>query len=215
MPEKDWIIFDAMGVIFEVGDDTNELLVPYIQRQNAAISTIAIQQEYLKASLGQISSATFWEHLGCIQNYPGIEKDYLDTCLHLDPDFAAIAEKLSMNYSLAMLSNDVKEWADYLRAKFDLNRHFNTVIISGDVGCRKPDSAIYHILLETIQTSAKSCVFIDDRGENLSQASELGFYTIRFVRDPSTCDFSADATVESFSDLSAVVAAIFRKGGST
>ena len=29
-----WILFDAMGVIFKVGDDTNDLLVPYVQKIN-------------------------------------------------------------------------------------------------------------------------------------------------------------------------------------
>lgn len=34
---KKWIVFDAMGVIFKVGDDTNELLVPYIKKLNKGI----------------------------------------------------------------------------------------------------------------------------------------------------------------------------------
>ncbi len=28
-----WIIFDAMGVVLGVGDDTNELLVPFVQER--------------------------------------------------------------------------------------------------------------------------------------------------------------------------------------
>jgi len=38
-----WIIFDAMGVIFEVGDDTNELLVPFVQERNREITREAIK----------------------------------------------------------------------------------------------------------------------------------------------------------------------------
>lgn len=40
-----WIIFDAMGVIFEVGDDTNDLLVPYIQNKNNMISAETKHEE--------------------------------------------------------------------------------------------------------------------------------------------------------------------------
>lgn len=33
-----WVILDLMGVIFKVGDDTNDLLVPYILKMNDMIS---------------------------------------------------------------------------------------------------------------------------------------------------------------------------------
>jgi len=52
-----WIIFDVMGVIFEVGDDTNDLLVPYIQKRKDMISTEKINEMYTKASLGKILSS--------------------------------------------------------------------------------------------------------------------------------------------------------------
>ena len=29
-----WVIFDAMGVIFEVADDVSDLLVPYLRSKN-------------------------------------------------------------------------------------------------------------------------------------------------------------------------------------
>ena len=32
MAEK-WIIFDAMGVIFEVANDVNDLLIPFLQKK--------------------------------------------------------------------------------------------------------------------------------------------------------------------------------------
>ena len=109
-----WIIFDAMGVIFEVGDDTNDLLVPYIQKRNDLISAEIINEMYLKASLGEISSFDFWKELGFYSEYPEIEREYLDTCLTIDPDFIETARTLLKKYYLAILSNDVKEWSTYL-----------------------------------------------------------------------------------------------------
>lgn len=116
-----WIILDVMGVIFEVGDDTNDLLVPYIQKISDTVSAEKINKMYLKASLGEISSFDFWNELGFGSEYPKIERDYLDTCLRIDPEFVEVTNTLTQNYSLAILSNDVKEWSNYLRAKFDLN----------------------------------------------------------------------------------------------
>jgi putative hydrolase of the HAD superfamily len=196
-----WIIFDAMGVIFEVGDDTNDLLVPYIQKRNHMISAEKINEMYLKASLGKISSFDFWKELGFYSEYPEIEREYLDTCLIIDPDFLETARTLVKHYNLAILSNDVKEWSNYLRAKFDLNSLFKIVIISGEVGYRKPDKRIFNILLDRIKSSPSNCVFLDDREKNLLQASEMGIKTIRFYREESNDYFSADFEISSFVEL--------------
>ncbi len=61
--------FDVMGVIFEVGDDTNDLLVPYIQKIDSEISKEKINEVYIKASLGKISSRQFWCELGFVNGY--------------------------------------------------------------------------------------------------------------------------------------------------
>jgi len=193
-----WVILDVMGVIFEVGDDTNDLLVPYIQKRNDMISAEKINEMYLKASLGEISSFDFWNELGFGNKFPEIERDYLDTYLRIDSEFAEIAKTLSKNYSLAILSNDVKEWSNYLRTKFNLSRLFKIIIISGEVGYRKPDKRIYNLLLDRIQSPPSDCVFVDDRSKNLRPASEIGIKTIRFVREESNNDISADFEISSF-----------------
>jgi putative hydrolase of the HAD superfamily len=209
MPIK-WVILDVMGVIFEVGDDTNDLLVPYIQKRNDMISTEKINKMYSKASLGEISSFDFWNELGFDSEYPEIEREYLDTCLRIDPKFLGIAKKLVKFYSLAILSNDVKEWSNYLRAKFDLNGLFKIIIISGEVGYRKPDKRIYNILSDRIQSPISRCVFVDDSSKNLRPASEIGIKTIRFVRRESNDDFSADFEISGFTELPQAIERVFK-----
>ena len=73
----DVIVFDAMGVIFEEGDDTNNLLIPFIERECAYTDRPTIHHLYMEASLGHISSKEFWEQVG--GDYPAIERRYLDT----------------------------------------------------------------------------------------------------------------------------------------
>jgi putative hydrolase of the HAD superfamily len=200
-----WIIFDMMGVIFEVGDDTNDLLVPFIQKKNPNISKEKINQQYFQASLGEISSSVLWQELGLAKEYPEIERNYLDTCLTIDLEFISVAGKLAKQYSLAILSNDIKEWSWYLRDKFDLNRLARVIIISGEVGYRKPEKRIYEILIEAIQSPASSCIFIDDQAKNLQPAAELGFKTIRFAREASTHPFSPDFEIKSFLELPKII----------
>lgn len=211
--EKDmgtqWIILDMMGVIFEVGDDVNDLLIPYVQKRNRAISAQEIYEMYLSASLGEISSFDFWNELGFSTKYPEIERDYLNSCLRIDPEFKGVAEKLTKDYSLAVLSNDMKEWSDYLRAKFELNELFKAIIISGEVGCRKPDKRIYNILLARIQAPPADCVLIDDSLKNLRSASEIGIKTIKFTREESSDTFSPDFQISCFAELPQAVKKVF------
>ncbi len=204
-----WVIFDMIGVIFEAADDVNDLLVPYILRTDASATSKRINELYRKASLGKISSCDFWTKLGFETKYPKIERDYLDSCLRLDPDFMNIAGSLKESYSLAVLSNDVKEWSSYLRNKFDLNELFKVVIISGEVGFRKPDREIYVLLLDRIHGSPSSCVLIDDRSKNLSAASQLGMKTIKFLRECVADDSPDGFEITNFSQLPKILDRVF------
>lgn len=200
---KRWIIFDMMGVIFTVGDDTNDLLVPFVQKANCNITAEVINQFYKEASLGNITSKQFWKNVGLSTEniLHNIEKEYLDSCLTLDPMFIEVATRLGERYNLAILSNDVSEWSSYLREKFQIDHLIKTAVISGDVHCRKPAMDIYTRTLESIDVSAKDCVFIDDRDKNLVPAMKLGMKVIRFFREDSTCAIENIMTVSSFRDL--------------
>lgn len=154
--DKKCVIFDAMGVIFTVGDDTNDLLVPFIRQYNRDITIEEINKYYMSASKGEITSKEFWENVGLNIEYSGknIEKEYLDTCLTLDKEFIEIAKSLKKEYNIAILSNDVKEWSEYLRVKHRLNDIVDYSIISGEVGIRKADKKIYEIALNKIGIEA-------------------------------------------------------------
>jgi len=112
------IIFDVMGVIFTVGDDTNELLVPFVKKMNNNIPEGEILNHYLSASLGEINAREFWLKVGCDKgDIDNIQKMYLDNYFTLDTEFLDCLNTLKKNYSIALLSNDVAEWSTYLRNK--------------------------------------------------------------------------------------------------
>ncbi len=196
-----YIVFDVMGVVFEKADDTRDLLVPYVRERNEAMTQQSIVDLYIETSLGRIPSRGFWKQCGLGSEYPDVERDYLDSCLKLDPDFTGVAEQLLKEYSLALLSNDVAEWNRYLRQKYDLNRLFDFTVISGDVGYRKPDPNIYRIMLERAGCAAADCLFIDDMDKNLEAASRLGIVTCRFERQDLGRDFAPDYHISGFKEL--------------
>ena len=205
----EWLLIDAMGVIFIEGRDLYELLIPFVKNRKPLLSDKLIQRTYLEASMGKITSQDVWIRLGFETEYPGIEKEYLDSCLTIDPDFFDIAKELKKTYSIALISNDVKEWSLYLRDKFGLNQFFDIIIISGEVGIRKPDISIFNLLLSKIKALPGQCIFVDDNLNNLRTASELGIKTIRFVRAKTKTSFCSEFEISSFNELKHVIESFF------
>jgi HAD superfamily hydrolase (TIGR01509 family) len=70
----------------------------------------------------------------------------------------------------ALLSNS---WGnDYDRS--DWHEMFDAVVISGEVGMRKPEPEIFELILHRIGLPADECVFIDDMAHNIVAAQQAG-----------------------------------------
>jgi FMN phosphatase YigB (HAD superfamily) len=205
MPE--WIVFDAMGVIFPEPDDILGLLIPFLKAKNPEVSDDAVNEAYRKASLGLMDAGTFWSKIGFGALYPEIEGEYLDSSFLPDPGFKPLAKRLAKSFKIGLLSNDVGEWSRRLRAKFGLESLFSAIVISGDVGYRKPDPKIFEIFLEKSGTGANACVFIDDRLRNLASAKGLGMRTVLFDKAlPDASGYVADAAAKGFNELGRILA---------
>lgn len=66
-----------------------------------------------------------------------------------------------------------------------LERLFDILVISGELGVRKPDAGIYETAIERMGLPAEQLVFVDDLPGNLKPARALGIHTI-LHRDTAT-----------------------------
>jgi putative hydrolase of the HAD superfamily len=83
-------------------------------------------------------------------------------------------------YRMAMLTNNVREWEPLWRTMLPVDEIFETVIDSGFVGCRKPESRIYELTLERIEQPAGTCLFVDDILVNIEGARKAGLRAVHF-----------------------------------
>jgi HAD superfamily hydrolase (TIGR01509 family) len=196
-----WIIMGMHGVVLNVPSKDDELLVSFIHSINDTVPREQIIAAHQQACYGMMSSFDFWREMSLKNLYPQVEQDYLEMCGHLNDGFTDFATALSQYASLAILSNDVKEWAQHFRKKFNLEQYFKAMVFSGDVGCYKPEPAIYQVILEKLEVDPANCVFVDAHLEHLKTAAQLGFRTVRFGRDRSPADFRYDCEAPDFPSL--------------
>ncbi|HEX3357237.1 MAG TPA: HAD-IA family hydrolase [Tepidisphaeraceae bacterium] len=171
------LVLDAMGVIYQSGDDVAELLCPFVHENGGSADDRQIESLYRDASLGRISANQFWHDVGLS---PDLEDAYL-LRHRLTPGLHQFLKDVRPYISsIWCLSNDVSRWSRKLRRQFALEQDINGFVISGDVGTRKPDEAIYLQLL--LQTGAKpeDIILVDDRPANLNAAERLGLQAILF-----------------------------------
>jgi len=64
---------------------------------------------------------------------------------------------------------------------YDLEDNFDAVVISDQVGLRKPDPAIYLRTATSMGLPANECIFVDDTAANLPAAAELGMAVVHFA----------------------------------
>jgi putative hydrolase of the HAD superfamily len=101
----------------------------------------------------------------------------------LDPNPAMIElmrELKAEGYQMAMLTNNVREWEPLWRSMLPVDEIFETVVDSGFVGCRKPESRIYELTLERIARPAEACLFVDDVLVNCEGAHKAGLRAVHF-----------------------------------
>ena len=87
------------------------------------------------------------------------------------PDMAGLVHRAHRaGIRTALLSNS---WGDqYMRQGWD--DLFDVVVISGEVGMRKPEPEIFEFTLEKLGLRADQCVFVDDHARNIAAAASLG-----------------------------------------
>jgi putative hydrolase of the HAD superfamily len=89
-------------------------------------------------------------------------------------------ELKASGYRMAMLTNNVREWEPLWRTMLPVDEIFETVVDSGFVGCRKPESRIYALTLERLGMPAASCLFVDDVEVNCEGARRAGMRAVHF-----------------------------------
>ncbi len=100
-----------------------------------------------------------------------------------DSMVAAVLEARRAGIRTGLISNS---WGTRRYDRAQLAELFDGVVISGEVGMRKPAPEMYSLGAERIGVAPDECVFVDDLPFNLEPAAQLGMATVHHVSAEQT-----------------------------
>jgi FMN phosphatase YigB (HAD superfamily) len=84
-------------------------------------------------------------------------------------------------HKTAMLSNIAGNSLEHRFTADELERCFDTVVISGDIGFAKPEPQAYEITADRLGVRYDECVFTDDRDSFCEAARAVGMQAIHYT----------------------------------
>jgi putative hydrolase of the HAD superfamily len=107
---------------------------------------------------------------------------YFDALDPNEPMIELMRDLRSRGYRMALLTNNVREWEPMWRRMLPVDEIFEVIVDSAFVGMRKPEPAIYELVLERLGggIGAAECLFVDDVEDNVATAAQLGMTAIHY-----------------------------------
>lgn len=120
-------------------------------------------------------AARLKEYSGVAIGHDGLVPSLFEA-LDLEEDMFELVERAkSSGYKAALLSNS---WGMGLYPLDRIRELFDVVVISGEVGLRKPDPDIFRLTVDKLGLEAGACVFVDDHPGHLKAAQQAGMATV-------------------------------------
>lgn len=168
------IAFDFWGVFAEI----NPPMYEYIKQHSILPEKYSdkIHELIIEHDLNKITEQQFLQKCSEIISleipYPLCRYIFQEDSLN--ENLIAIVKKLKEKYKIALLSNNNKEYCEEYLFKTKLDKLFDTLVISYQVGYRKPSPEVYKILVKKLGLKPEEILFIDDDHTKLTAAEKQG-----------------------------------------
>jgi len=179
------VVFDLGGVIAtDMVDALDWLWRVHGRRSRTSRERLKVlwRPLYIEATLGRISPDQLWERLrrdAPLALPPGQEEAAFLTAIGLrDSSIAPTMAALRGKYKVGLLSNYVGRWARALLERFELSPMLDAVLISSDLGARKPDLITYQSICRLLNVAPQRAIYIADEEGDLVGAAAAGMVPI-------------------------------------
>lgn len=176
------VIFDLGGVLFTLGEQAYRREVA--RRLGLGDALPPAYEELLPAiQRGELAEEEVWERLSGRRMPLNAFDDAWEAHYRVNPAMLALAAELrDRGLKTAVLSNTQASHVAIMR-RMGVLAPFDPVLMSCEVGCRKPEPAIFRLALERLGLPADAVAFVDDVPEFVAAARSLGIHGIRHSGD--------------------------------
>jgi len=179
--------------------------------------TLLLNELYHRSSQGEMKSfREFWNSLlkdlklpntpRMLSNLGDYRKHNYTGMFRLYEGVIPVLSRLREKYRLALVSNCAVGLSDIIR-ELGIADFFESIVLSYQIGVRKPDKRIYLAALHSLKLEPFECIFVADEISDLEGAREIGLktllvrqgqYTTHEAKNP---DFKPDLQCDSIASI--------------
>jgi epoxide hydrolase-like predicted phosphatase len=189
------VCFDLGGVVLL--DEFSDIVVQRAARllhADAGLLRDAMRREQGPMQCGKEPATEFWRRVCRSLGMEAPAESSLRDLLmrgyrrHTKPnrELLQVVAQLRSKYRVSLISNTIPEHTDVNRSR-GLFKPFDAVILSHEVGVRKPQRRIFELASAALQRPLTDMAFIDDEPEFITAAARLGMHAIRFESNAQVC----------------------------
>ncbi|MFQ5711411.1 MAG: HAD family hydrolase, partial [Candidatus Geothermarchaeales archaeon] len=116
-----------------------------------------------------------------------------------------VLENLDERYRLAIISNAISDLPRYALKESGLDRFFQVIVLSKDIGIRKPDLRIFRYTLERLGVKPEKALHVGDSARHdVAGAKRLGMKAIWIISEEEQT-IEADHVIASIDELKEIL----------
>ncbi len=142
-----------------------------------------------KLKVGKESMKTFWQFVAKEspkEINPNKLREIYNNSIYVKKEALKLIDNLRKKYKIILLANDSDD--DYMikTKKLKLNKVFDKLYCSSQLGISKPDKEIFEYVLKDQKVNPSEALFIDNQEDNIKTAESLGINSILFTNYTET-----------------------------
>lgn len=183
------VTFDLDGVFFST--DRERFISNFSKRfslDKALVKEVLFEKHITEGDFtglrcGKIPSEKWWQY---VFGKLGLEdraakQDYLEELANVRTVKKKVARLINtlhcQKVRVATCSNNYRDNIEFLKQRFSLDKYFDVMVFSYEVGVLKPDPRIFQELINRTGVKPEEIVYTDDKEENLQGALGVGIRT--------------------------------------
>ncbi len=170
------VIFDYFGVL---AVDNYWSIIHKFAHKNG--DEVALHQAGQNVSAGRLSWSDFCKVIAeqMDESPEDVDKKFHE--LNLNKELAAyIYELKNKGLKVGLLSNASSEYLTPILIKSGLDKLFDAIVVSSDIGFTKPDTRAFRACIDSLNIEPEEAVMIDDLTSNVYGAEQAGLKAILF-----------------------------------